>query len=101
MKQSGPEVSCSNDFLGGRHTREVTTASAVVEIIQDSVGFVDGKTSPKDGIDPASVKNVSDEEVSGSLMVNASVVISREVRPKILCTKVDEKVIRTRGHLRR
>jgi hypothetical protein len=42
---------------------------------------------------PASVKNVSDEEVSGSLMVNASMVISREVRPKILCTKVDEKVV--------
>jgi hypothetical protein len=93
MKQSGPEVSCSNDFLGGGHTREVTTASIIVEIIQDSVSFVDGKTSSKDGIDPSSVKNVSDEEVSGSLMVNASTVISRKMRPKLLCTKVDEKVI--------
>jgi hypothetical protein len=53
MKQSGPEVSYSNDFLGGRHNQEVTTASAIVEIIQDFVSFVNGKTSPKDGIDPA------------------------------------------------
>jgi hypothetical protein len=64
-----------------------------VEIIQDSVGFVDGKTSSKDGIDPTSIENVSDEEVSGGLMVNASTIISREVRPKILCTKVDEEVV--------
>jgi hypothetical protein len=71
----------------------VTTASTVVEILQDSIGFVDGKTSPKDGIDPVAVKNVSDEEVSGSLMANMSTVISREVRPEILCTKVDEKVV--------
>jgi hypothetical protein len=75
MKQSGPEVSCSNDFLGGGHTREVTTASVIVAIIQDSVSFVDGKTSPKDGIDPESVENVSDEEVAGSLMANELEVI--------------------------
>jgi hypothetical protein len=46
----------------------VTTASVIVEIIQDSIGFIDGKTSSKDGINPASVKSVSDEEVSGNLM---------------------------------
>jgi hypothetical protein len=71
----------------------VTTASAAVAIIQDLVGFIDGKTSPKDGIDPSSVKNVPDEEVLKSLMENASMIITREVRSKILCTKVDEEVV--------
>jgi len=33
MKQSGLEISSSNDFLGGKHTQEVTTASIVVAII--------------------------------------------------------------------
>jgi hypothetical protein len=75
MKQSGLEVSFSDDFLGGGHTREVTTASAIVEIIQDSVDFINGKASPKDRIDPSLVKNVPDEEVSGSLMVNSSMII--------------------------
>jgi hypothetical protein len=93
MKQSGPEVPRSDDFLGSRHTREVTPASVIVEIIQDSVGFVNGKTSPKNGVDPTSINNVPDKEVSGSLMANASVVISREVRPEILCEKVDDKVV--------
>jgi hypothetical protein len=93
MKQCGPEVPCSNDFLGGGHTREVTTASAAMEIVQDSVSFVDGQTSMKDGVDPMSIKNVSDEEISRGLMVNASMIISREMRPKLLCLKVDEKVV--------
>jgi hypothetical protein len=55
MKQHGLEVPCSNDFLGGGHTREVTTASAAMEIIQDSVSFIDGQTSMKNGVDPTSV----------------------------------------------
>jgi hypothetical protein len=91
MKKSGPEVSCSNDFLGGRSIQEVTTASVAAEIIQNSVIFVDGKTSLKDGIEPVSVENISNEEVSGSQMVNASMVISREVRLKLFYMKVDEK----------
>jgi hypothetical protein len=92
MKQSGLEVPCSNYFLGGRHTREVATASVVVGIIQDSFIFVNGKTSSKDGIDSASIENVSNEEIVGGLMANASSIISREVRPKLLCLKVDEEV---------
>jgi hypothetical protein len=92
MKQSGPKVSFSHDFLGDGHTREVTTASAAMAIIQDSVDFIDGKTSLKDGVDPALIHNVYDEEVSGGLVENVSMVISREVRPKILCTKVYGKV---------
>jgi hypothetical protein len=64
-----------------------------MEIIQDSVSFIDGKTSTKDGVDPTSIENVSDEEVSRGLMENASMIISREMRPKLLCLKVDEEVI--------
>jgi hypothetical protein len=71
----------------------VTIARVIVEMIQESVGFIDGKTSSKDGIDPSSIENVPDEEVSGSLMENVSAIISREVRPKLLCMKVDEEVI--------
>jgi hypothetical protein len=92
MKQSGIEVPCSNDFLGGGHTLYVTTTSATMEIIQDSVLFVDGKTSPKNGVDPMLIENVSNKEVSGVLMANASPIITREMRPKILCTKVDKEV---------
>jgi hypothetical protein len=55
MKQCGPEVAHSNDFLGGGHSQEVTTASATVEIIQNSVGFVDGQTSMEYGVDPSSI----------------------------------------------
>jgi hypothetical protein len=79
--------------LDGGHTLEVTTASTIVEIVQDSINFVDGKTSLKNGFDPELIENVSDEEVSGGLMVNASMIISREMRPKLLCTKADEEVV--------
>jgi hypothetical protein len=78
----GQKYPCSNDFLGGGHTREVTTTSIVVAIIQDFVSFIDGKTSPKNGVDPALIENVYDEEVSGGLMMNASTIIKREMRPK-------------------
>jgi hypothetical protein len=71
VKQCGPKVACSNDFFGGGHTREVTTASITMEIVQDSVFFVDGQTSMKDGFDPVSIKNVFDEDLSRGLMVNA------------------------------
>jgi hypothetical protein len=44
------------------------------------------------GVDPTSIQNVTDEEVSRGLMANAPMIISREMRPKLLCLKVDEKV---------
>jgi hypothetical protein len=78
--------------LGGGHTQEVTTASIFVEIVQYSVSFIDGKTSMKNGVDPTLIKSISDEEVSRGLMENASMIISREMRPKLLCVKVDEEV---------
>jgi hypothetical protein len=93
MKQSGLEVPYSNEFLGSGHTRKVTTASTIVAIVQDSISFVDGKTSPKNSVDLASIENVFDEGVSRGPMVNASIFISRDMRHKILCTKVDDKVI--------
>jgi hypothetical protein len=71
----------------------VTTASTTVEIIQDSVGFVDGKTSSKDGIDHVSIENVSEKEVLEGLMMNVSMIISRDMRPKLLCMKIDEEFI--------
>jgi hypothetical protein len=92
MKQSGPKVPYSNDFLGDRHTREVATAIVVVEIIQYFFGFIDGKTSSKDGINPMSIENVSDEDISGGLMTNALTIISREMRAKLLFPKVNEEV---------
>jgi hypothetical protein len=71
----------------------VATTSVVVAIIQDSFGFINGKTSPKNGIDLTSVDNVSDEEISGGLMTNALMIILREMRPKLQCLKVDEEVV--------
>jgi hypothetical protein len=70
----------------------VTTASIIVEIVQDSASFVDGKTSSKNSVNPVSIENISDEEVLGALMVNALKIISRDVRPKLMCMKVDEEV---------
>jgi hypothetical protein len=46
-----------------------------MEIVQDSVSFVDGKTSVKNGFNPTSIEIISDEEVSRGLMVNASAII--------------------------
>jgi hypothetical protein len=79
-----------NDVLGGGNTREVTTTSVIVAIVQYSINFLDGKKSTKNGVDPMLIENISDEEVSRGLMVNASTIISREMIPKILCVKVDE-----------
>jgi hypothetical protein len=85
MKQRGPEVPCSNAFLGGGHAQEVATASATMEIVQDSLNIVNGQTSVKDGVYPASIMNVSDEEISRGLMENSTTIISRELRPKLMC----------------
>jgi hypothetical protein len=71
----------------------VTTASVIVAIVQYFVIFVDGKTSTKNGVDPTSIENVSNEEVSRGLMVNVSTIILREMRPKFMCAKVDEEVV--------
>jgi hypothetical protein len=79
-------------FFGGGHTREVTTTSFVVAIVQDSVSFVDGKTSSKNSVDPASIENIFDEEISRGLMENELMIILRDMRPKLLCMKVDKEV---------
>jgi hypothetical protein len=70
----------------------VNTSSSFVEIIQDSVDFVDGNTLSKYGIDPTSIENVFDKEVLGGMMENVLMIISRNMRPKLMCTKVDEEV---------
>jgi hypothetical protein len=64
-----------------------------MEIVQDSVSFVNDQTSAKDGVNPTSIKDVSDEDISRGLVVNASMIVSREVRSKLLFLKVDKKVI--------
>jgi hypothetical protein len=63
-----------------------------MEIIQDSVCFVNGQTSTEYGVDPMLIQDITNEEVPRCLMANASTIISREMRPKFLCSKVDEKV---------
>ena len=70
----------------------MATACAVVAIIQDSISFVDGQTSVEYGVDPTSIQNVIDEEVLRGLMVKVSMIISREMRPKLLCLEVDKMV---------
>jgi hypothetical protein len=52
MKPRGPKLPCSNYFLGGGHTQEVATTRATMEIIQDSVIFVDGQTLTNNGVEP-------------------------------------------------
>jgi hypothetical protein len=74
MKQRGPEVPCSI-FFGGSGHREVATARSSMEIVQDSVSFVDGQTSTKNGVDPSFVQDVTDEEVSRGLMANAPKIV--------------------------
>jgi hypothetical protein len=63
VKQSGPEIAHSNYFLGGGHPEEVTTTSVTMEIIQNSISFVDGQTSMEDGVDPSSIYDVTDKEI--------------------------------------
>ena len=75
VKQCGPKVACSNDFLGSGHPREVATTGTIVAIIQDSISFIDGQISTKNGVDPTSIEDVADEEVSRGLMANASRII--------------------------
>jgi hypothetical protein len=71
----------------------VITAIVAVEIVQDFVSYVDGHTLTKSGVNPTSIEKIYDEEALMGLMVNVSMIISREVRPKLLCTKVDEEVV--------
>jgi hypothetical protein len=53
----------------------VTTASVDMIIIQEYVSFIDGQTSTKNDVDPTSIENDSDEEVSRGLMANASTIV--------------------------
>jgi hypothetical protein len=53
----------------------VTTASVDMIIIQEYVSFIDGQTSAKNDVDPTSIENDSDEEVSRGLMANASMIV--------------------------
>jgi hypothetical protein len=53
----------------------VTTASVDMIIIQEYVSFIDGQTSTKNDVDPTSIENDSDDEVSRELMANASMIV--------------------------
>ena len=53
----------------------MTTARVDMIIIQEYAAFIDGQTSSKNDVDPTSIENDSDEEVSRGLMANASTII--------------------------
>jgi hypothetical protein len=53
----------------------MTIASVDMVIIQESVSFIDGQTSTKNDVDPMSIDNNYDEEVSRGLMLNASTIV--------------------------
>jgi hypothetical protein len=78
--------------LGGGYPLEVATVGTTTTIIQDSISFVDGQTSMEYGVNSMLIQNVSDEEVLRGLMVDVSTIVLRDMRPKILCLKVDENV---------
>jgi hypothetical protein len=61
-------------------------------IVQDSIGFFDGQKPSEYGVDPTLIQDVTDEEVLRGLMENASTIILRDIRPELLCLKVDEEV---------
>jgi hypothetical protein len=61
-------------------------------IVQDPIFFIEGKKLVEYYVDPMSVHNVTNEEVLRGLMKKAPTIISREMIPKHLCIKVDEKV---------
>jgi hypothetical protein len=61
-------------------------------IVQDYVCLIDGQTLVEYGVDTMSIQKVIDEEVARGLMENSLTIVSREMRPKLLCPKVDEKV---------
>jgi hypothetical protein len=64
-----------------------------VAIIQDFVSFVYGQTSMEYSVNPLSISYVTDKEILRGLMSNASMIISREMDCKLLCSKVDEEVV--------
>jgi hypothetical protein len=90
MKQCRPKISGSIDFLGCGHPWEVVTAGIIVAIVQDSFYFVDGQILVEYGVEPTSIQDVTDEEVSRGMMENAPTIVSRDMSPKLLCLKVDE-----------
>jgi hypothetical protein len=55
VKQCGPKVAYSNDFLGSGHPGKVATECTTMAVIQDSIGFVDSQTSMKDGVDSSTI----------------------------------------------
>jgi hypothetical protein len=61
-------------------------------IVQDPICLVEGKKSVEYYVDPTSVQNVTNEEVLRGLMTKALIIILREMIPKHLCLKVEEKV---------
>jgi hypothetical protein len=47
-----------------------------MEIIQDSVSFINGQISTEYGFDPTMIQNVTDEEVAIGLVANAPMIVS-------------------------
>jgi hypothetical protein len=78
--------------LGGGHTREVSSASATLEIIQYFISFLDDEETTEYGIYHPMINNTSNEEVLRGWMVDTSTIIMREMRTKFLCVKVHKDV---------
>ena len=55
VKQCGPKISCSDDFLSSGHPRKMSLACAAMAVVQDSIGLVNGQASMSNGVDSSLV----------------------------------------------
>jgi hypothetical protein len=55
VKQCRPIVTCSDDFLSSGHPRKMAPSCTAMEVVQDSIGLVNGQASIEYGADPSPI----------------------------------------------
>ena len=76
FEECRPEVSCPTNFLCGRHSREKTTTSSKVVVIQNALSLVMGETSVEDCIGAATIKGIIHNQIVFHMMANAATILT-------------------------
>ena len=80
FKYRWPEIAYMKDLLCSSITGHVTATRATVTIIQSFLGFLEGQTSSEYGIDPNTIKSISNYTIRLLQMADSSAGILRQLR---------------------
>jgi hypothetical protein len=78
--------------MGSSIPKHVTTTCSRITVIQSFLGFVKGEVASKNGINPLTIKSITEDNILMGLVVYAMVVSARKIKLESLGMEIYDDI---------